>query len=148
RLGPPLTSSHRAPRQPFEAPSRLFSPWSSRGRDGRWADGGGSAGRMVRRSAHTAVDQGHHIAVAAPQWQPGSDIGYSGTIDPILQEVAQRVVGEPLDPWFRRDVTGPAGVEVFLVFLELPKAELGRLATAIRRDGTEWHVPRWWPENA
>jgi CubicO group peptidase (beta-lactamase class C family) len=85
------------------------------------------------------------IAAAAPQWEPGTDLGYSGTIDPILQEVVHRVVGEPLESWFRREVTDPVGVEVFL---ELPKAQLGRLANAIRRDGSEWRVPLWWPENA
>jgi len=85
------------------------------------------------------------IAAATPEWEPGTDLGYSGTIDAILQEVVQRVVGEPLDSWFRREVTEPAGVEVFL---ELPEAQLGRLANAVRRDGSELSIPLWWPENA
>lgn len=80
----------------------------------------------------------------SPQWEPGSDIGYSATFDPILQEVLERVLGEPLDGWFRREISAPCGANAFL---EVRDADRERVVSWIDSNGRPWGVQDWWPEN-
>ncbi len=85
------------------------------------------------------------IAEARPEWEPGEVFGYSGTIDWIVEEVVQRVTGESIDSWFRREVAQPADVELFF---HLPESEKHRLASPYSSDGSRWDAPSWWPDNA
>ena len=84
------------------------------------------------------------IEALEPQWAPGTDIGYSATFDPILQEVLERVLGESLDGWFRREIAEPCQADVFLA---IGDADGDRVAPWISPKGEEWGVQGWWPEN-
>jgi CubicO group peptidase (beta-lactamase class C family) len=85
------------------------------------------------------------IEALSPTWEPGTDIGYSATFDPILQVVLERVFDEPLDQWFRREIAAPCRADAFLIPGERDQT---RVVPWISADGAEWGVQDWWPENA
>ncbi|WP_151774598.1 serine hydrolase domain-containing protein [Streptomyces abyssomicinicus] len=63
-------------------------------------------------------------AAQAPAWEPGTDHGYHAqTFGWLLGELVRRVTGVSLGTWLANEVTGPAGIDLWI---GLPAAEAAR----------------------
>ncbi|NKB99647.1 MAG: serine hydrolase [Pseudomonadales bacterium] len=66
------------------------------------------------------------LAGQAPQWEPGTRSGYHAiTIGYLAEALVSRVTGQSVGEYFRDQIAGPLGLDVFL---GLPEDEEGRVA--------------------
>jgi CubicO group peptidase (beta-lactamase class C family) len=81
------------------------------------------------------------LAAEAPFWEPGTRQGYHAfTFGHLIGEVVRRISGKDLAVFFREEITGPLGLELYL---GLPESEEGRVAPTIRADPTPAGEAPW-----
>ena len=55
------------------------------------------------------------LAAAVPHWRPGKAHGYHGlTIGTLMDELTRRTVGAPIADFFRAEIGGPRGIDVYI----------------------------------
>lgn len=75
------------------------------------------------------------IAVARPEWAPGTAHGYHGlTIGHALSAITLRTTGRTVGRWFAEELAAPLGLDCFI---GLPDSEVPRLAEMITPDDPE-----------
>ncbi|MDH6226521.1 CubicO group peptidase (beta-lactamase class C family) [Streptomyces sp. MJP52] len=67
------------------------------------------------------------MAAQAPAWEPGTDHGYHAqTFGWLLGELVRRVTGTSLGAWLAAEVTGPAGIDLWIGLPDAEAARVGR----------------------
>lgn len=120
----------------LDAPVRAYWPeFAAAGKENMTVRSvlGHRSGLVTTPRMFTLQDQHDHapivdaLAAHAPDWEPDTAHGYHAfTFGWIISELVRRVTGEPVGPYFAREVAGPQGLDLHI---GLPATEFGRMAT-------------------
>ncbi|MEU6476056.1 serine hydrolase domain-containing protein [Streptomyces sp. NPDC047017] len=80
---------------------------------------------LTPQEAADPVRAAEAVAAQAPVWEPGTDHGYHAqTYSWLTGELVRRVTSESIGAWIAREITGPAGADLWV---GLPPGETGRV---------------------
>lgn len=86
----------------------------------------GPLDKLTVDDVYDVVKVAEGLALQAPQWEPGTRSGYHAiTIGYLAEALVSRITGQSVGEYFRDQIAGPLGLDVFL---GLPEAEEGRVA--------------------
>lgn len=86
----------------------------------------GPVEQLTVDDVYDVAQMANRLASQAPQWEPGTRSGYHAiTIGYLAEALVSRVTGQSVGEYFRDQIAGPLGLDVFM---GLPESEEGRVA--------------------